>query len=325
MKRFNVIWLSICTKMKNQILGLHHITAISSNAQKNYDFYTKFLGQRLVKRTVNFDDPNTYHFYFGDKIGTPGTIITFFPWEKMSLGKIGNAMATEIGFSVNKSSYDFWLGRLKEFNVPHSPVETYFGKDIIRFQDDDRLAFSLVFTDELMNVEPWESNGVAKPDTTRGFNNVVLTLRTIDATAAVLSDLLGYTEIVTENDVTRLNNHNDRFSFIDLKSNPLGKNGQVAAGNVHHIAFEVKDESILMEYREKIASAGLHITEKIDRDYFYSIYFREPGGVLFELATQNPGFDKDESISELGQNLQLPSQYESMRSKISGQLPVLTL
>ena len=310
--------------MENQILGLHHITAIASSAQKNYDFYTKFLGQRLVKRTVNFDDPNTYHFYFGDEIGTPGTIITFFPWEGMNHGRIGNAMATEIGYSVGKSSYNFWLERLKEFKVTHSPVESYFGKDIIRFQDYDGLAFNLVFTDGLMNIQPWETNGVAKIDTIKGFNNVVLTLKTIDATAAVLSDLLGYTEIASEGDITRFNNQNDSFSFIDLKSSLSGKHGQVAAGNIHHIAFEVKDESILMEYREKIASAGLHITEKIDRDYFYSIYFREPGGVLFELATQNPGFAKDEPLGELGQNLRLPSQYESMRSKISVQLPSIT-
>lgn len=311
--------------MSNQILGLHHITAIATNAQENYDFYTKILGQRLVKRTVNFDDPKTYHFYFGDEIGTPGTILTFFPWEGMSSGKIGNGMAVEIGYSVSIASLDFWLERFKRLKVTHSPVETSFGQKIIRFNDNDGLQLCLVFTEDHIANQPWKAAGLDESFTTSGFNNVLLSLKNIDGTAVVLTELLGYEKVETENNITRFNNPNAPSSFIDLAANISGQYGKVAGGNIHHIAFQVENESILMKYRKKIADAGLNITDKIDRDYFYSIYFREPGGVLFEIATQNPGFIHDEPVEQLGINLKLPAQYESMRDKITAQLPLLNL
>ncbi len=311
--------------MDNQILGLHHITAIATDAQINYDFYTHILGQRLVKRTVNFDDPKTYHFYFGDEVGSPGSILTFFPWEGMSRGKTGNGMATEIGYAVNKQSKDFWLGRLNKFNIENMGFVEEFGNDVLKFEDPDGLKFSLVFTDQLMESTTWSTPEINPEMATRGFHHVVLSLKSINATASVLTGLLGYTLQAEHGQTSRFVNENASSSFIDLHEAPQGAYGQVAGGNIHHIAFQVRDESILMAYREKIARQGLNITEKIDRDYFYSVYFREPGGVLFELATRNPGFSHDEPLSELGINLKLPRQYESMRAKITAQLPALKL
>jgi len=310
--------------MENRILGLHHITAIAGNAQRNYDFYTKVLGLRLVKKTVNFDDPGTYHFYFGDEAGTPGSILTFFPWEGIQEGKTGIGMATEIGYSVPKGSLPLWKERFEALKVRQQPAGERFGEMYLPFEDADGLLLNLVETGEADTRKPWTTTEVSQSIATRGFYSVVLTLRTIAPTAKVLTDILGYTLLTQEGNRYRfVTDAIGTANVVDLVEEPNGQRGINAGGTNHHVAFRVKDDNILMEFREEVKNAGLNITEKIDRNYFYSLYFREPGGVLFELASDNPGFATDESVSELGTQLMLPPQYEKSRQRIQEALPVL--
>ena len=310
--------------MENRILGLHHITAIADNAQRNYHFYTKVLGLRMVKKTVNFDDPGTYHFYYGDESGTPGTILTFFPWEGIGQGSAGTGMATDIGYSVPAGSIEFWKDRFKQFNVKHGEVDERFGEQFLSFQDPDGLKLDLIVPSINDNRKAWETADINANAATRGFHNITLTLKNLGPTASVLTDILGYTLQKQEGNRYRfITDAIENASIVDIIEAPTMAPGRGAAGTNHHVAFRVKDDNILMEFREKVASKGLGITPKIDRDYFFSLYFREPGGVLFELATDNPGFTRDESLSELGTSLKLPKQYENSRKKIEQVLPVL--
>ncbi len=310
--------------MENKILGLHHITAIAGEAQRNYNFYTQVLGLRLVKKTVNFDDPGTYHFYYGDEVGSPGSILTFFPWEGIQKGKIGTGMATEIGYSVPVGSLEFWTKRLEEFKVKQHPVNERFGEQFIQLEDPDGLLLNLVVPASNDNRKPWTTAAVKEEVAIKGFHSTVLLLKNIKATADVLTGILGYRFLSQEDNHFRfVTDAIEAANVIDLMEDPNGQRGVNAGGTNHHIAFRVKDDNILMNFREKVVSAGLNITEKIDRNYFYSLYFREPGGVLFELATDNPGFATDESVSELGTHLMLPPQYERGRKQIEAVLPVL--
>lgn len=310
--------------MENRILGLHHITAIADNAQTNYNFYTKVLGLRLVKKTVNFDDPGTYHFYFGDEVGSPGTILTFFPWEGIGKGYTGSGMATDIGYSVPNNSLDFWSDRFKQFHVKHEEVNERFGEKYLSFQDPDGLKFDLIVPGTEDNRKGWETNDVKENVATKGFYNITLTVKNVTPTAGILTDLFGYKLLKQEGNRYRfITDAIGNAAIVDIIEAPNVAPGRGAGGTNHHVAFRVKDDNILMEYREKIASKGLGITPKIDRDYFFSLYFREPGGVLFELATDNPGFTRDEPLDQLGTSLKLPKQYESNRNKIEQVLPVL--
>ncbi|WP_223599468.1 ring-cleaving dioxygenase [Chryseobacterium sp. GVT01B] len=310
--------------MDNRILGLHHITAIADNAKRNLDFYTQVLGVRLVKKTVNFDDPGTYHFYFGNENGTPGTILTFFPWEGIGKGNNGSGMATHIGYSVPKGSLEFWKNRLQSFNVNIEEAEV-FGEKMISFTDPDGLQLQFVEPASEDSRKVWTTDDIKDEYALKGFHNVTLTLKKADPTIKVLTDVLGYNLQKQEGERYRFaTNAIDTANLIDIIENGTIPAGRNAAGTNHHIAFRVKDDNVLMEYREKVLSAGLSITPKINRDYFYSLYFREPGGVLFEIATDNPGFTVDEPLNELGANLKLPAQYEGMREKIEGVLPNLS-
>lgn len=310
--------------MDNRILGLHHITAIADNAKRNLDFYTKVLGVRLVKKTVNFDDPGTYHFYFGNENGTPGTILTFFPWEGIGKGTNGSGMATHIGYSVPKGSLDFWKNHLQNLNVTTEEGEI-FGEKMISFKDPDGLQLQLIEPLVEDNRKVWTTDDIKDENALKGFHNVTLTLKKADPTIKVLTDILGYDLQKEEGERYRLaTDAIDTANIVDIIENDTITAGRNAAGTNHHIAFRVKDDNVLMEYREKALSAGLSITPKINRDYFYSLYFREPGGVLFEIATDNPGFTVDEPLEELGTNLKLPVQYEGMREKIEGVLPNLS-
>jgi glyoxalase family protein len=310
--------------MEQKILGLHHITAIAGNAKKNFDFYTRVLGLRLIKKTVNFDDPSTYHLYYGDEQGNPGSILTFFPWEGIGQGRRGTRQVSEIGYSVPENSLDFWLNRFEKNNIIYNKTAEKFGEQYLTFLDPDGLKFELIVSSEKDLRTPWETEEITAAHATKGFHNVTIAANKIQATADVLTDLLGYR--LQEQHVNRyrfVTDAVDQASIIDLVETPGERVGHVAGGSVHHVAFRVKDEETLMAYRETIASKGLNITDKIDRNYFYSLYFREPGGVLFELATDNPGFTVDEKLSELGTNLMLPSQYESNRAAIETNLPQL--
>ena len=310
--------------MDNKILGLHHITAIASQAQHNYDFYTKVLGLRLVKKTVNFDDPGTYHFYYGDEVGTPGSILTFFPWEGIQRGRPGVGMATEIGYSVPEGSLDFWEKRFNELNVKHQPANERFGEQYIHFEDPDGLLLNLIVFKTQDDRQPWTTSDVKEEVAIKGFHSAVLTLRNVERTANVLTEIFGYQFLTQEGTRYRFGTYaTPTANIIDILEEPAGQQGINAGGTNHHIAFRAKNDTVMMEFREKVIRAGLHITEKIDRNYFFSLYFREPGGVLFEIASDNPGFATDETIAELGTRLMLPPQYESNRKRIEDWLPVI--
>ncbi|MXV15726.1 ring-cleaving dioxygenase [Hufsiella ginkgonis] len=310
--------------MKNNIQGLHHITAIAGGAKKNYDFYTRVLGLRMVKKTVNFDDPFTYHFYYGDRVGTPGSILTFFPWEGITAGRRGSRQATEIGYSVPENSFDFWLKRFEANNVIFNKPAEKFGEQYLTFLDPDGLKLELITPKTPDNRLPWETGEVTAEHATKGFHNVTITTNQLQPTADVLTGIFGYK--LAEQHVNRfrfVTGAAGNANIVDVVEVPGEPIGHVAGGSVHHVAFRVENDQVLMEFRNKIVAAGLHITEKIDRNYFYSLYFREPGGVLFEIATDNPGFTIDERIEELGTGLKLPARYEHIREDISSKLPKL--
>ena len=310
--------------MNEQILGIHHITAIAGQAQRNYDFYTGVLGLRLVKKTVNFDDPGTYHFYYGNETGAPGTILTFFPWTHVKRGTTGVGMATEIGYAVPAGSLDFWEKRFSETGTRHGQVTERLGEMILPFSDPDGLNLNLVVPEKPDLRKVWSSSQVPAESATRGFHTVLLTLRQLEPTAKVLTDIFGYRLLKQDGNYYRfVTDAVENAAIVDILVDPMGKPGINAGGTNHHVAFRVKDEQTLLFFREKVLNAGLHITPKIDRNYFFSLYFREPGGVLFEIATDNPGFDVDESVEELGKNLKLPAQYEDRRREIEQILPEL--
>ena len=307
--------------MENKILGIHHITAIAGDAKRNYNFYTKVLGLRFIKKTVNFDDPGTYHFYYGDETGSAGTILTFFPWgEGIPQGRRGSGMATETGYAVPKGSLEFWMARFEQYNVIYNKPAEKFGTRYLTFLDPDGLKLELVEV-ETDSRKPWETAEVTAAHATRGFYNITLTLNSITGTAAVLTNIFGYRLAAHESNRYRyVTDVVDTAAIVDLVELPEEKRGLGANGTVHHVAFRVQNDEALMHFREKVAAAGLSITPQIDRNYFHSLYFREPGGVLFEIATDNPGFLIDETVEELGKNLKLPAQYESRREDIEAHL-----
>jgi glyoxalase family protein len=310
--------------MENRILGLHHITAIAGSAKGNLDFYTKVLGLRLLKKTVNFDDPGTYHLYYGDETGSAGTILTFFPYENARRGRAGTGMATHIGYAVPEGSFDFWMNRFAEHDVPFGKPGEKFGEAFLPFQDPDGLLLELIVPQKGDDRAPWETTEVNAQVATRGFHSVTLTLREVAPTAAILTDIFGYTLLGQSGNRYRYGTDAvQQASIVDLLEAPNEGRGIGGAGTNHHIAFRVKDEDTLMQFHDKVAGKGFNITQKIDRNYFYSLYFREPGGVLFEIATDNPGFAIDESIADLGSRLLLPPQYESRRAEIEAVLPKL--
>jgi glyoxalase family protein len=321
--------------MKNTIAGIHHITAIAGNAQRNYDFYTRVLGLRMVKRTVNFDDPGTYHFYYGNENGAPGTILTFFPWEGIVGGRSGTGMATEIEYSVPADSLGFWTERFKQHAVRMQPQIKRFGETVLPLQDPDGLNLNLIVAEQPDTREGWTTPEVKQDAATKGFHSVTLTLKTIGPTASLLTDVFGFEMKAQEGNRYRFvtagaaaapaGSPGAPASIVDLVELPQGVRGLNGGGTNHHVAFRVPNEEVQMEFREKVLSRGLHITPRINRDYFYSLYFREPGGVLFELATDNPGFTVDEPLNELGTHLKLPEQYEASRDTIEKSLPALTL
>jgi glyoxalase family protein len=308
--------------MATMIKGIHHITAIAGDAKRNFDFYTKVLGLRFVKRTVNFDDPQTYHFYFGDRQGTPGTILTFFPWgSAVRQGRRGASMATEIGYAVPEGSLDFWLERFKAHNIIYNNPAEKFGEKYLTFLDPDGLKLELIETNQPDPRQGYATGEVKEEVATKGFYNTTLTLNDIKPTAGILTEVFGYTLIDKQvNRYRYATTASETANIIDLVELPAEQRGIVAGGTVHHVAFRVKDDEAQMEMREKILAKGLNITPQIDRNYFHSLYFREPGGVLFEIATDNPGFMVDEPLEALGTHLKLPTQFEPHREAIEKHL-----
>lgn len=310
--------------MEGTILGLHHVTAIADNAQRNYAFYTNVLGLRMVKKTVNFDDPGTYHFYYGNETGEPGTILTFFPWEGIGKGRNGTGITSEIAYSVPNGSLEFWKERFKKSGVQTGEVIQRFNEQYLPFTDPDGLESTLVIPQSKDDRKPWTGAGIPEDAAITGFHNVTLSLQRLEPTAKVLTDVLGYK--LTQEEANRYRFETDvhpTASIIDIVIPDRANASYNAAGTIHHIAFRVKDREVQKHIQEKISQLKLQATPQIDRNYFHSVYFREPGGVLFEIATDEPGFLIDENLQTLGTHLMLPPQYEGRRKQIEAALPAL--
>jgi len=296
--------------------GIHHITAIAGDPQRNLDFYTEALGLRLVKRTVNFDDPGSYHFYFGDNIGSPGTIMTFFPWPGARRGARGSGQVTTASFAVPRNSMAFWKERLRATHVIAEEIEGRFGCNALRFLDPDGLQLELVAS---ANEESSSERAI------RGFAAPTLEVRNPEKTEKLLTEILEFEFVAEENNRRRFRGSGSNASAeIDLVSSEAGF-GQIAAGTVHHIAFRAADDDEQLKVCEQLVARGLNVTPVIDRQYFHSIYFREPNGILIEIATDGPGFLIDEPPDALGETLKLPPIYESKRNEIERVLPTIHL
>jgi glyoxalase family protein len=310
-------------RMEKKIPGLHHVTAIASDPQRNLDFYVGLLGLRFVKRTVNFDDPGTYHFYFGDRRGTPGTILTFFPWPGVRRGIRGTGQIESTAFAISPDSVGYWLERLKQQHVAAEKVPSRFGEEVIRFVDPDGLLLELIASNSPASVDMWPDSPVPSEHALRGFHSVSAALEGYEKTARLLIDTFGYRLIEESGNRFRFGSNDDRAPgrIIDLLCLPDTSTGRGAAGSVHHIAFRARDEEEQLQWRERLVELGYNVTPVIDRTYFHSIYFREPGGVLFEIATEPPGFTVDETIDKLGTGLRVPPWLESARLQIEKILP----
>jgi glyoxalase family protein len=309
--------------MEGKISGIHHITAIAASARKNHEFYTRVLGLRLVKKTVNYDDPTTYHFYFGTERGEPGTILTFFPWEGIRKGRAGTAQVTAVSYSVPEGSLGFWLDRFQRHNVIYNNPSVRLGEEVLVFLDPDGLKLELVSA-PADDRRAWETDEVTAEHAIKGFYDAALTLEGYEATAKLLTEILGYEKKEEHANRFRFVNKNGRHAnILDLICLPSGQRGLVAGGTVHHIAFRAPDEATQLAVRERLVDMGYNVTPQLDRNYFKSIYFREPGGVLFEIATDAPGFMIDENIDHLGEGLKLPGWLEPRRDEIESVLPAV--
>lgn len=306
--------------------GIHHVTAIAGDPQRNLDFYTGVLGLRLVKVSVNQDDTGTYHFFYGDAQGSPGTELTFFPWQELGPGLRGACQATATAFAAPPGALDYWRDRLERHGVRCDPVETRFGEAVLPFYDPDGLRLELVFTEESDPARTWAQGGIPEEYALRGFDAVTLEVPRLEPTAAVLTALLGFERIGTEGRRVRFRSpHRGPASRVDVivPENPWP--GRVAVGTVHHVAWRVDDPAVQEAVHREIREIGLPVSPIVDRFYFRSIYFREPGGVLFEIATDGPGFAVDEPPDQLGSRLSLPPFLEPQRREIEASLPRLRL
>jgi len=305
--------------------GIHHITAIASDPQSNVDFYTQALGLRFAKRTVNFDDPSTYHLYYGDRTGRPGTAITFFAWPGARRGTRGIGQVMTASFAIPNNSLDYWKTRFEEHHVFSEEVPARFGASALRFTDPDGLLLELIESAQLDDVDLKYESEVPKKFAIHGFHAPTLEVQSAKPSEDVLKEL-GFELIAEEKSRRRFSvNSKSTSAWVDLTERADGQFGINSAGTVHHIAFRCADEKEQLKWREEIVDLGLHVTPVIDRFYFHSIYFREPGGILFEIATEGPGFTVDEPAKNLGQSLKLPPQYEQHRGEIERVLPPILL
>ncbi|MEX0658778.1 MAG: ring-cleaving dioxygenase [Egibacteraceae bacterium] len=312
--------------MAVQPLGLHHVTAIATDPARNVEFYSRALGLRLIKQTVNFDAPDTYHLYYGDNVGTPGTVMTFFPWPGSPRGRHGTGQATTTSFSIPEASLGYWKNRLEQLGVEVMDAVTRSSEDALTFADPDGLRVELVAHPGANGAVAWERSDVPGDHQIRGFHSVTLTETMADATARMLLEQLGFTLVEEASDRWRFAvGEGGPGRQVDVLVEPEAPDGLVAAGTVHHIAWRAPDDASQELWREELVEQGVSVTPIIDRQYFHSIYFREPGGVLLEVATDPPGFDIDEPLLELGRRLQLPPWLEPSREQIERTLPDLKL
>lgn len=309
-----------------EILGIHHITAIATDPQRNIDFYSRLLGLRLVKLTVNFDDPNTYHLYYGDEIGDPGTILTFFPWPGAPRGRLGTGQATAISFSIPEDSFEFWMEHFKLHRVEFHGPANCFSDQVLSFADPDGLRLELVAHKGADATRAWKEGPIPVEYAIRGFHGITLSEQNSELTNALLTDLFGFRHLREEENRCRYEAPGrSSATLVDVIGLPEVPRGAIGAGSVHHVAWRTRNDEEQKTWRKKLVDVGLHVTPIIDRKYFHSIYFHEPGGVLFEIATDPPGFTVDESPAELGTHLMLPPWLESTRSEVEQSLPKVHL
>jgi catechol 2,3-dioxygenase-like lactoylglutathione lyase family enzyme len=308
--------------MTPYILGLHHVTAIVGDPQENVDFYAGLLGLRLVKTTVNFDDPYTYHFYFGDKLGHPGTLITFFPWPSGRRGARGVGQVSAFAFAVPTASLDYWQERLAAAGVRFGGPERRFGSPTLSFYDPAGLLVELVAEEGAATGEPWSDGPIPVEHTIRRIAGVTLVVPQHGPTAALLAETLGFRRVGSAGSHERYEIGADASrTVVDLVSKPDVPRGRFGVGTVHHVAWRVADDAQELAWRQALIERGYDVTPVRDRSYFRSIYFSEPGGVIFELATDGPGFAIDETPEELGSQLMLPGWLEPRRAEIAAALP----
>jgi glyoxalase family protein len=304
--------------MAKQTAGIHHITAFVRNAQETVDFYAGVLGLRLVKKTINFDAPEVYHLYFGDEVGSPGTIITFFPWAHSRKGQIGAGQVGTTTYAVPVGAFEFWRERLTKLQIPFTLTER-FSESYLEFADPDGLQVEIVEREQ-GSLSKWSFGGVPAEKAIKGFGGAILYSGAPDKTARLLEQVMGLKKLGTEGPYARFIATGDLGNVIDVNiaSMPMGHGG---AGTVHHIAWRASDDADHLSWRNHILETGFQPTPVIDRQYFNAIYFREEGGILFEIATDPPGFSRDEDTKRLGEHLMLPSWFEETRTAIEAKLP----
>jgi predicted esterase/catechol 2,3-dioxygenase-like lactoylglutathione lyase family enzyme len=310
------------------VLGLHHVTAIASDPQRNLDFYAGLLGLRLVKRTVNFDDPQTYHLYYGDEVGDPGTIMTFFPWPGARQGRQGVGQVAVTSFSILPTAVGFWIERLVRHGIAHvGPTKRGDAERVIAFKDPDGMMVEIVAHAGAEARPAWGgAPGIAREHAIHGFHAVTLWVERGEGTERVLTDTLGFRPVREDDGVRRFAvGDGGPGTLVDVRAVGGFLPGTSGAGTVHHVAWAVATDADELAVRSRVEQAGLSPTPVIDRNYFHSVYFREPGGVLFELATNPPGFAIDEPVELLGERLMLPHQYEPHRAEIEAVLPPIHL
>jgi glyoxalase family protein len=307
------------------LTGIHHVTAVASDPARNAEFFTRVLGLRMIKQTVNFDEPDTYHLYYGDRVGTPGTALTYFPFPRARRGVGGVGQATAIAFHIPVGSSAYWRERLREILGTAPQEGSRFGEEVLTLADPDGLLLELVESAEPLVVEPWEGGGVPSEHALRGFHGVSLALARIEPTERLLAGVMGAQFEGFEGNRRRLLlGEGAARARIDLLHEPDGRPGRGGAGTVHHVAWRTPDDAAEEQARRELIAAGIAVSPVIDRNYFHSIYYREPGGVLFEIATDHPGFAVDEPEATLGKKLMLPPWLEAQREEVEAGLPPLT-
>jgi len=311
--------------MEKLITGIHHVTAIASDAQANIDFYAGILGVRLVKKTVNFDAPEVYHFYYGDELGHPGSILTFFPYQGLTGGRHGKGMLNTTTFSLATGSLNYWMDRLKQSGIACKDPQERFGNELVIYlEDPDGLGLELVFTDRDKR-EGFTYGHIPLQHSIKGLYNVEIWEEGYERTAALLTAQLDHVLIAEKGNRFRFAATDTPGNYVDVVCSPDSLRGLAGSGTVHHIAFSTTNAAAQLEVRKKILQRMLNTTPVLDRNYFTSIYFREPGGVLFEVATAGPGFTTDEDPAHLGEALKLPPQFETNRTQIEKALKPIRL
>ncbi len=319
------MWMPAQEIILKEIVGIHHVTAIASDPQRNLDFYTGVLGLRLVKMTVNYDDPGAYHFYYGDESGHPGTLLTFFTWPGAPQGRRGTRQVTVTSFSVPEQSLSYWSKRLRDHDVTfRESVPRSDERSIVLF-DPDGLQLELVAHPGAEAIGPWQDGPVPGEYAVRGFYGVTLSEASAERTVALLGETFGFRRIDETGDRLRYQAAGDVGAHVGVLRLPYEGPGRVSVGSVHHVAWRAQNDQQQLAWRNDLVRLGFNVTPVVDRKYFNSIYFREPGGVLFEIATDPPGFSVDEPVAQLGTGLMLPPWLEPMRAEIERSLPEVHL